>query len=120
MSIRIPDKRVRELLKRDAALARRVSPYRPDGAFYARDGIPTFVEYENSSRGLVTHVSKYIHSLGKDVARVILLRSPHHTLNHGQDFVLSLAVQALAPNIHWVNINCADERNLVAALALYE
>jgi hypothetical protein len=74
--------------------------YKPDFYRVLVDGVYYIVEYENSSRGCVTHVAKYI-----DIARsmpecyfmVDIIRSEHHRQKHKQDAHLASVIALLSP-----------------------
>lgn len=68
-----------------------LKPYHPDWA-EAKANKVVVIEYENSSRGLVNHVAKYLKLASEqpDVyIRVLLIRSLHHQEVHNRDFILA-------------------------------
>jgi hypothetical protein len=83
--------------------------YLPDGS-YILNGIVYCFEYENSSRGLMTHVAKYLKVASENTGttfRIFLIRSQTHAEQHNQDYVLSKFLTTLATkNIRFVFKDC--------------
>lgn len=85
---KIDDLVLRKAIPFDKTITALIKPNRPDGAFIGKCGTPVFVEYENSSRGLVAHVPKYLMSLEHNKIRaiVVFLRSPNHVARYKTDY----------------------------------
>jgi hypothetical protein len=98
MSLKIADARVKELLGHSSlSNPEWVRPYFPDWVEQINSTL-VIIEYENSSRGMLTHVSKYL-KLSRDNSGVTfdvhLVESQHHQANHRQDRELSMFLATL-------------------------
>lgn len=87
--------------------------YAPDWAWQEGSNIGV-IEYENSSRGCLTHVAKYLYLAQQNPACawcVHIIRSKHHQNTHHSDFLLSdsmymLGVSAGVKNLFLTFLNC--------------
>ena len=96
--------------------------YLPDGS-YTLNGIVYCFEYENSSRGLMTHVAKYLKVASENTGtkfRIFLIRSQTHATQHNQDYELSKFLTTLAtPNIKFVFKDCKMSKKYLKYLFDY-
>jgi hypothetical protein len=84
--------------------------YKPDWCLKTNNTIFA-IEYENSSRGLLTHTAKYI-DLGKTYPKinydVLMLRSKTHQEKHHQDYHLAKIIKDIQSNVHIEIIDSED------------
>ena len=84
----IPDKEVKALLPNTGI---RIGGFFPDGAIRNGNNFLVF-EYENSSRGLLSHVAKYQYYCDSNPEvklKVIVIESLFHQKTHSQDTALA-------------------------------
>ena len=98
--------------------------YLPDGS-YVLNGIVYCFEYENSSRGLMTHVAKYLKVATENSGtkfRIFLIRSQTHVSQHNQDYELAKFLTTFAPkNIRFVFKDCKmSEKYLTTCLITHD
>lgn len=73
----------------------------PDGSFLEKE-IPIFFEYENSSRGMVWIVSKYLNfaHVNKTKIKVVIIESEQHFSNHSNDTLYARNLIELADSAY--------------------
>lgn len=79
----------------------------PD-ASWVIDGSFWCLEYENSSRGLASHVLSYglQAEKGSNISNVLLVRSLHHQRKHTIDYSRALFASGLITNVVFTFRNC--------------
>lgn len=103
----IPDRGVKILLPQNKI---KFDGFYPDGAIDLGNMYLAF-EYENSSRGLLSHVAKYqlyCHNHPEVKLVVVIIESKFHQTTHKQDFVLANFISTHSPNNLTVEFHKCD------------
>jgi hypothetical protein len=111
----IPDRLVKTVFPKDA------TPFRflPDGVLRKKNRFIIF-EYENSSRGLLSHTTKYHHYCytNSDIKlTVVFIESLNHQLKWKTDTLLAKHIASIAlPNVKFLFLKCDGTLSNIKAI----